>query len=336
MLFSERNYLLTDLFKKPKKIKYQLKGDRKNKKEYSKEDYNFILLYAYPTNRTNNNYFNNSLELAENLKPTLSIIREETKESTFSKYLSKYKSLKTNSKIGKKYKIITNKDNTIKLPLDYSTDNEKEYLLVNLINEDVSKNNKFGWEHSVSKKGVNVYLKKVFIEDEGKQRKIGIVKTYNILKFPFEKVVRFLNDFEERKKIEPMYKKGKILEKTIENDIEVEYSYLYLKMPLIYTDREFVQVKRLYRNYGGNNKACLILNYSIDRDEYPITEKRVRAEFIVMGIYLEEISENETKEIFLSEVNMKMDMMISVILSMMPNEQYKWQQEIVKYLGKYK
>ena len=55
-----------------------------------------------------------------------------------------------------------------------------------------------------------------------------------------------------------------------------------------------------------------------------------------MGIYLEEISENETKEIFLSEVNMKMDMMISVILSMMPNEQYKWQQEIVKYLGKYK
>ena len=336
MFFCERNYLLNDIFEKKKKIKYKLKGEKKNKKEYSKEDYNFILLYAYPTNRTNNNYFNNSLELAENLKPTLSIIREETKESTFSKYPSKYKSLKTNSKIGKKYKIITNKNNTIKLPLDYSTDNEKEYLLVNLINEDVSKNNKFGWEHSVSKKGVNVYLKKVFIEDEGKQRKIGIVKTYNILKFPFEKVVRFLNDFEERKKIEPMYKKGKILEKTIENDIEVEYSYLYLKMPLIYTDREFVQVKRLYRNYGGNNKACLILNYSIDRDEYPITKKRVRAEFIVMGIYLEEISENETKEIFLSEVNMKMDMMISVILSMMPNEQYKWQQEIVKYLGKYK
>ena len=133
-----------------------------------------------------------------------------------------------------------------------------------------------------------------------------------------------------------MYKKGKILEKKIENDIEIEYSYLHLKMPLIYTDREFVQVKRLYRNYGGNNKACLILNYSIDRDECPITDKRVRAEFIVMGIYLEEISENETKEVFLSEVNMKMDMMISVILSMMPNEQYKWQQEIIKYLGKYK
>ena len=335
MLFSERNYTLNEIFKIPKKIKYELRGDKKKKEEYSKDDYTFVFLYAFPTDN-NKDQFNNSLELAAHLKPTLSIIREETKESTFSKYTSKYKSLKTNSQFRKKYKIITNNNSTIKLPLNYSTDNEKEYLLVNLINEEVSKNNEFGWEHSVSKKGINVYLKKVFIEDEGKQRKIGIVKTYNILKFPFEKVVRFLNDFEERKKIEPMYKKGKILEKKIENDIEIEYSYLHLKMPLIYTDREFVQVKRLYRNYGGNNKACLILNYSIDRDEYPITKKRVRAEFIVMGIYLEEISENETKEIFLSEVNMKMDMMISVILSMMPNEQYKWQQEIVKYLGKYK
>ena len=336
MFFCERNYLLNEIFEKPKKIKYELIGDKKNKKEYSKDDYTFILLYPYPKDKNNKEQINNSLELAVNMKPNLSIIREETKESTFSKYPSKNKTSRINSQIEKKYKIITNKNSTIKLPLDYSTDNEKEYLLVNLINEDVSKNNKFDWEHSISKKGINVYLKKVFIEDEGKQRKIGIVKTYNILKFPFEKVVRFLNDFEERKKIEPMYKKGKILEKKIENDIEIEYSYLHLKMPLIYTDREFVQVKRLYRNYGGNNKACLILNYSIDRDECPITDKRVRAEFIVMGIYLEEISENETKEVFLSEVNMKMDFMISVILSMMPNEQYKWQQEIVKYLGKYK
>ena len=236
----------------------------------------------------------------------------------------------------KKYKIITNENSTIKLPENYSTDNEKEYLLVNLINEDVSENNSFGWEHSVSKKGINVYLKKVFIEDEGKQRKIGIVKTYNILEYPFEKVIRFLNDFEERKKIEPMYKKGKILENQIEDGIDIQYSYLHLQMPLVYTDREFVQVRRLYKNYGGNNKSCLFLNYSINRDDCPITEKRIRAEFIVMGMYLEEIAPNKTKEVFLSEVNMKMDMMISIILSMMPNEQYKWQLEIMKYLGKYK
>ena len=107
-------------------------------------------------------------------------------------------------------------------------------------------------------------------------------------------------------------------------------------MPLVYTDREFFQVRRLYKNYGGNNKSCLFLNYSINRDDCPITQKRIRAEFIVMGMYLEKIAPNKTKEVFLSEVNMKMDMMISIILSMMPNEQYKWQLEIMKYLGKYK
>ena len=334
-MFIDRNNLLIDIFYTKKK-KYQIKGDKRKKNEINKDDLTFILLYACPTEINTNKNHLNELEQFENknkyAKPSLSIIREETKESSITKKLSKLNP----SFNEKKYKIITNENSTIKLPENYSTDNEKEYLLVNLINEDVSENNSFGWEHSVSKKGINVYLKKVFIEDEGKQRKIGIVKTYNILEHPFEKVIRFLNDFEERKKIEPMYKKGKILENKNEDGIDIQYSYLHLQMPLVYTDREFVQVRRLYKNYGGNNKSCLFLNYSINRDDCPITQKRIRAEFIVMGMYLEEIAPNKTKEVFLSEVNMKMDMMISIILSMMPNEQYKWQQEVVKYLGKYK
>ena len=334
-MFIDRNNLLIDIFYTKKK-KYQIKGDKRKKNEINKDDLTFILLYACPTEINTNKNHLNELEQFENknkyAKPSLSIIREETKESSITKKLSKLNP----SFNEKKYKIITNENSTIKLPENYSTDNEKEYLLVNLINEDVSENNSFGWEHSVSKKGINVYLKKVFIEDEGKQRKIGIVKTYNILEHPFEKVIRFLNDFEERKKIEPMYKKGKILENKNEDGIDIQYSYLHLQMPLVYTDREFVQVRRLYKNYGGNNKSCLFLNYSINRDDCPITEKRIRAEFIVMGMYLEEIAPNKTKEVFLSEVNMKMDMMISIILSMMPNEQYKWQLEIMKYLGKYK
>ena len=334
-MFLDRNNLLIDIFYTKKK-KYQIKGDKRKKNEINKDDLTFILLYACPTEINTNKNHLNELEQFENknkyAKPSLSIIREETKESSITKKLSKLNP----SFNEKKYKIITNENSTIKLPENYSTDNEKEYLLVNLINEDVSENNSFGWEHSVSKKGINVYLKKVFIEDEGKQRKIGIVKTYNILEHPFEKVIRFLNDFEERKKIEPMYKKGKILENKNEDGIDIQYSYLHLQMPLVYTDREFVQVRRLYKNYGGNNKSCLFLNYSINRDDCPITAKRIRAEFIVMGMYLEEIAPNKTKEVFLSEVNMKMDMMISIILSMMPNEQYKWQLEIMKYLGKYK
>ena len=334
-MFIDRNNLLIDIFYTKKK-KYQIKGDKRKKNEINKDDLTFILLYACPTEINTNKNHLNELEQFENknkyAKPSLSIIREETKESSITKKLSKLNP----SFNEKKYKIITNENSTIKLPENYSTDNEKEYLLVNLINEDVSENNSFGWEHSVSKKGINVYLKKVFIEDEGKQRKIGIVKTYNILEYPFEKVIRFLNDFEERKKIEPMYKKGKILENKNEDGIDIQYSYLHLQMPLVYTDREFVQVRRLYKNYGGNNKSCLFLNYSINRDDCPITQKRIRAEFIVMGMYLEEIAPNKTKEVFLSEVNMKMDMMISIILSMMPNEQYKWQLEIMKYLGKYK
>ena len=225
-MFLDRNNLLINIFYNKKK-KYQIKGDKRKKNEINKDDLTFILLYACPTEINTNKNHLNGFEQFENknkyAKPSLSIIREETKESAMSKKLSKL-----NPSVNeKKYKIITNENSTIKLPENYSTDNEKEYLLVNLINEDVSENNSFGWEHSVSKKGINVYLKKVFIEDEGKQRKIGIVKTYNILEYPFEKVIRFLNDFEERKKIEPMYKKGKILENQIEDGIDIQYSYLH-------------------------------------------------------------------------------------------------------------
>jgi M3 family oligoendopeptidase len=66
------------------------------------------------------------------------------------------------------------------------------------------------------------------------------------------------------------------------------------KMPFIFSDRDFVQKRKLWRNYTTNPRSMLIHSKSYDHDSYPEKEKPVRATIHIMGFYFQEIDAQNT------------------------------------------
>jgi len=54
------------------------------------------------------------------------------------------------------------------------------------------------------------------------------------------------------------FKKHEIIEKfPIENGMEKEIDYLFIKMPIFMSDREIVQENKIWSEYNGNPKNML-------------------------------------------------------------------------------
>ena len=126
-----------------------------------------------------------------------------------------------------------------------------------------------------------------------------------------------------------MMKRGKSIEKIkYDDNLEKEYLYLYLKMPLMFDDRDFVEEKKLWINHGQKDKTALFLLKSVERDDYPIKKGIVRGEMIINGNYLEEISKNKTRIVMVCEMDIKMN--IGLANNLMAKEAPKGQREWVK------
>ena len=124
-------------------------------------------------NQKKNNEENNKI----NIKKEHLILEKELKDNLESN-INKIKTLEKkteelkleNKKISKnkipkhsktfKHSFSTTEKNFINVHRTYTTDDTDEYNLINLINEDISKGNKFGWELSIKSKEVEVYSKK--------------------------------------------------------------------------------------------------------------------------------------------------------------------------------
>ena len=72
------------------------------------------------------------------------------------------------------------------------------------------------------------------------------------------------------------FKKHEIIQKyPVENGMEKEIDYLYIKMPVSMTDREIVQEKKTWSEFNGNPKNMLIVQRSITNSKYPVKEKPI-------------------------------------------------------------
>ena len=234
-----------------------------------------------------------------------------------------------------KHSFSTTEKNYINVHKTYTTDDTDEYNLINLINEDVSKGNKFGWELSIKSKEVEVYSKKSKLKNGDKSI---ITKTIAIFPYPINIVIQYLEDFEYRKRYEMMMKRGKSIEKIkYDDNLEKEYLYLYLKMPLMFDDRDFVEEKKLWINHGKKDKTALFLLKSVERDDYPIKKGIVRGEMIINGNYLEEISKNKTGIVMVCEMDIKMSSSIatSLMAKEAPKGQKEWVKDTLKRLPEY-
>ena len=107
-------------------------------------------------------------------------------------------------------------------------------------------------------------------------------------------------------KWEKTFKTHEVIQKfPIENGMEKENQYLYIKMPIFMTDRDLVQENITWNEYNGNPKNMLIVQRSITNSKYPVKEKPIRAEFLNGGLYLKEVSPSKTLAYLINNIDFK-------------------------------
>ena len=105
------------------------------------------------------------------------------------------------------------------------------------------------------------------------------------LKKPVETVLECLNDYEIRKTFDALYNDGKIISET-KGEPEVYVYYLLLKMGFVFSNRDFVIQKKVWKNYKGKNGHHLIHLCSINHSDYPEKSDPVRGVFLNRAAYL--------------------------------------------------
>ena len=233
----------------------------------------------------------------------------------------------------KKFTIKTSPSDLIYLNTENFQTNE-EYLkkFIDIINEPISI-----WEEMISKNNTKIYNKRCFLPDN--KTKSLIVKTISKLPCKFHIVEKILKDYDFRSNFEALFKnKPKIIKNLISNEENIQKSieYFYLKMPFIFSDRDFVNEKiECNNNYLKENSYCYVFHSIID-ENCPEKNKIVRGEFIIQGIFIEKANENETLLRMCSQLNMKMAVgSVETVYKKIPEKQEKFIEELIKNYEKY-
>ena len=231
----------------------------------------------------------------------------------------------------KKYKISSNNDSVVVLPPNYSTDDEDEFNAIKVLNEDLS-----SWKKYTDKDGLKLYFKPLPVKDEkGNDAESVVGFLEGILDFPASHVITKLNDFNFRKTVDDQYEKGKLLKDTmIEDNIKVMDMYLYMKMPFIFSDRDFIVQKKCWLDYNGNKDHALFHIHSIENPEYPEKEKPVRGTYINRSGYVKPLGESKCKLNIVTAMDIKMSLGYSAMSKSGAEMQEKWFKKLKKELAK--
>ena len=228
----------------------------------------------------------------------------------------------------KKYKISSG--NIVTVPENYSTDDEDEFTAINTLNEDVS-----SWKQYTDKNGIKLYFKPYPVKDEdGKDVESVIGFCEAVLDFPAGDVINKMNNFEFRKNVDDQYKKGKLLSEKMEGNIKIMEMYLYMKMPFIFSDRDFVVRKKCWLDYNGNKDHALFYIHSIEHPEYPAKKKPVRGNFANRSGYIKPLGDNKCQLNVVTAMDVKMSLGVSTMSKNGAEMQEKWIGNLRKELAK--
>jgi len=226
---------------------------------------------------------------------------------------------------------VTAVNGPIKLPEGYSTDDINEFNAIQIINDDIST-----WKLQIDKPEYKIYSKpfKVTNEngEEGESRMFYLDATID---FPASEVNKQINSFELRKTWEESLKKGKLIkEEDLGNGVKIIDYYGYIKMPIIFSDRDMVVRKTIWENYLGEQDCCLNEIHSIEHPDYPAKEKPVRAILENKSKYIKPIGPNKTKFYYVNKFDMKVNVGGSMMESKGADGTEKWFKNFLKQLGK--
>jgi hypothetical protein len=225
---------------------------------------------------------------------------------------------------------ITEFNGPVKVPPNYSTDDEDEFDAIQILNSDKS-----DWKLQVDKDGMKVYSKLYKItNDQGKEVDNIMFYTDATVNFPASEINKQLYTYSLREKWDKSLQKGKLIkEEEVSHNLIVKQFYAYIKTPFIFSDRDMVLKEKLWKDYQGE-KDCTLCNIkSIEHPDYPAKEKPVRAEQKNFGRYVKPISDNQCKMYVISKFDMKLSAPISMMEGKGSEGQVKSIKEFLKHCG---
>jgi hypothetical protein len=270
-----------------------------------------------------------------NLLPNYSDEEEDQEEYSKNEISEEQKNNEISTK-QKKYKIIS-KSTDIIITDNYSTDDEDEYNAINLLNEDKNEGNEYGWVLSVNKDNMKVYYKLIKILDEQDREIDNVVFSVEAtIDYSSDKISNYINDFNFRKEFDTLYNQGKILEEKNEGEnLKIFEIYLYMKMPFVFTDRDFVVRKKIWSNHNNKKDCTLIHIKSIENSEYPPKDKPVRGLFISRGAYICPTDNGQSKLYLSTCLDMKMNVSPSMMKQKGSEGQGQWVHKFIENIKKH-
>jgi len=229
----------------------------------------------------------------------------------------------------KKYPITTTPNSVVSLPENYSTDDEDEFNAIKILNEDLN-----AWKLYTDKDDIKVWFKSFATKDEKGEDTEGVIGyTEATINTPASKLITSLNDYNFRTDTDEQYKKGKLIgEKTIDGNIKLMDLYLYMKMPFIFSDRDFVVQKKCWLDYNGNKDHALFYIHSIENSEYPPKDKPVRGTYVNRSGYVKPLGDNQSKINVVTCMDIKLNAGVERMSKSGAEMQEKWIKALRKKL----
>ena len=230
----------------------------------------------------------------------------------------------------KKYPITSTPNSVVVLPENYSTDDEDEFNAIKILNEDLSV-----WKLYADKDDIKVWFKSFPTKDEKGEDTEGVIGyTEATINCPASKLITSLNDFNFRTDTDEQYKKGKLIsENTIDGNIKEMILYLYMKMPFIFSDRDFVVQKKCWLDYNGNKDHALFYMHSVENSEYPPKDKPVRGTYVNRSGYVKALGDNQCKINVVTCMDIKLNVGVERMSKSGAEMEEKWIKALRKKLA---
>ena len=138
-----------------------------------------------------------------------------------------------------------------------------------------------------------------------KEEKICFCLDVNFKK-PIQTVFNYLNDLNLRKNFDSLYSEAKLISSQTGNPEIYEY-YLLLKMGFVFSNRDFVIQRKVWKDYNGKKDHYLIHIISKVHKDYPEVSNPVRGIFFNRAAYLiPQANGQDTKLILCNCLDMNM------------------------------
>jgi hypothetical protein len=223
-----------------------------------------------------------------------------------------------------KYCIYTNPNNLIYISesSEYHTNDKDLKNLIDLMNEPPTK--EFGYSNVIDEQNCKVYKRMV----EG----IPVILIKCIAKIPFSKDTIFeaIANLDIRKQWDSVFSELKVVNYEGENGAEI--LYMIIKSPVLFiSDRDFVQQRKMWKNFPTNNSHILHF-ISVENHDCPPNKKCVRAETIISGYYMQDDPNEPGHSVLgvLSQTDIKGNIPHVLVNKFAPKSSRNWVKSLLK------